>query len=113
MRRTEMLQEIREIRFEEVIVNHSRLKGSRPIEITKCLTSKKKLSVSTKARKTSSESLHRSSGKCATRLHGAPGDPNRVVSSPARTSHPDMLLVNIESRFAQQLGENPIGACRP
>ena len=101
MRRTEMLQEIRKIRFEEVIVNHFRLKGCRPIEITKCLTSKKKLSVSTKARKTSSQSSHISSGKCATRLYNAPGDPNRVVSSPAGTSRPGTFLVNIESRFAQ------------
>ena len=46
-------------------------------------------------------SSHLSSSMCATRLHNAPGDPNRVVSSPARSSCPDTFLVNLESRFSQ------------
>lgn len=43
----------------------------------------------------------RYSGSFVLRSGNAPGDPNRVVSSPAGTSRPDTFLVNLESRFAQ------------
>ena len=42
-----------------------------------------------------------STGKCVTRLHNAPGDPNRVASSFEGPSCPDMFLFNLESRFSQ------------